>query len=197
MKQCLYERTNKSDIEGASEESRYINNPALLVGVEYAFYDYYCGERGSEEIPYSTPINMYYGKEKNTIEITFVSLPYCTQKGKTWYSLKGLNARDLGYKYAYIDKELSTFDIQFVEETNISNSIVEFQDFIHVGGSCGHESGCNNASPNQPSLNFYYSCEDFTKYSKNKTIYIKLWKNMPNSPAEPADIIQIIRFKRI
>lgn len=197
MKQCKYRDTNASDIIGASEEGRYINNPELLVGVEYAFYAYYCGERGTKEVPYSTPINMYYDKEKNIIETTFVSLPYCTHKGQTWYALKGINARDLGYRYAYVDKEKSTFDIKFVEEINASNSIVEFQDFIHVGGSCGHESGCNNGSPNQPPLNFYYSCEDFTEYTKNKTIYIKLWKNMPNSPADEADITQIIRFKRI
>ena len=141
---------------------------------------------------------MVYNKEKNVIDVTFVSLPYCTKEGKTWYNLKGLNARDLGYKYAYIDREQSTYDINFVEDTNISNSIIEFQDYIHVGGSCGQESGCNNASPNQPPLNFYYNCGDNHKeYERNKTLHIKLWKNMPNSPAEPADITQIIRFKHL
>ena len=197
MKQCKYKDTYLADVQGSSEESRYINNPELLVGVDYAFYDSYCGERRTEEIPYSTPINMIYDVEKNTVEATFVSLPFCNQENKTWYAFKGLNARDLGYKYAYIDKEQSTFDVNFAEETNASNSIVEFQDFIHVGGSCGHESGCNNVSPNQPPLNFYYSCEDFKGYNENRIIYIKLWKDMPNSPADKADITQIIRFKRI
>lgn len=198
IKQCLYERTNKSDIEGASEESRYINNPALLVGVEYAFYDYYCGQRATEEIQYSRPLKITYFKDENTIEIVFGGLPYCTEMNRTWYSLKGLNARDLGYRYAYIDKEKSTFDLNFVEETNATNSIVEFQDFIHVGGSCGHESGCNNASPNQPPLNFYSPCEIKNGYwAKNKTIYIKLWKNKPNSPQDEPDIVQKLVFKRV
>ena len=173
MKQCKYKQTDKSDIDGPSEESRYINNPALLVGVEYAFYDYYCGDRRTEEIPYSKPIKIKYFKDEKTMEVVFGGLPYCTEKGRTWYNLKGINARDLGYKYAYIDKEKSTLDIEFVEETNASNSIIEFQDFIHVGGSCGHKGGCNNASPNQPPLNFYYSCaKDNGFWAKNKTIYI-------------------------
>ena len=198
MKQCKYKETRSSDINGPSEEARYINNPELLVGVEYAFYDYYCGERRTEEMPFSTPAIMYYDKEKNIIETTFISLPYCTEEGKTWYNLKGLNARDLGYKYAYVDREKSSYDINFVENENASNSIIEFQDYIHVGGSCGHESGCNNASPNQPPLNFYYSCDDNRRtYDRNKTIHIKLWKNMPDSPDVPADITQIIRFKRL
>ena len=195
MKQCKYKVTNESDIDGPSEEARYINNPELLVAPEYAFYDYYCGERSTQEVPYSRPLKITYFKDRNTIEIVYGGLPYCTQKGKTWYSLKGLNARDLGYKYAYIDKEKTTLDIDFVEETNASNSIVEFQDFIHVGGSCGHEGGCNNASPNQPPLNFYYSCDTNKKgYDRNKIIYIKLWKNKPSSPTEPADMVEILKF---
>ncbi len=195
MRQCKYKKTQRSDFYGPSEEARYINNPALLVAPEYAFYDYYCGERSTEEVPYSRPLKITYFKDRNTIEIVYGGLPYCTQKGKTWYSLKGLNARDLGYKYAYIDKEKTTLDIDFVEETNATNSIVEFQDFIHVGGSCGHEGGCNNASPNQPPLNFYYSCDSDKKgYDRNKIIYIKLWKNRPTSPTEPADMVEILKF---
>ena len=197
MKQCIYRSTNLSDIDGISEEGRYINNPELLVGVEYAFYGDYCEDRQSEELLYSRPLRITYDKEQKEIEVLFGGLPYCTYNGRTWYNFKGLNARDLGYKYAYIDKEKSTFDLYFVEEINASNSIIEFQDYIHVGGSCGHKGGCNNGSPNQPPLNFYSPCEIEKGYwAKNKTIYIKLWKNKPNSPQDEPDIVQKIVFQR-
>ena len=44
MKMCQYDSTGKSDIEGPSEEGRFIENPALLVAPEYGFYGYSCEE---------------------------------------------------------------------------------------------------------------------------------------------------------
>ncbi len=198
MKQCIYRSTNLSDIDGISEEGRYINNPELLVGVEYAFYGDYCEDRKSEELLYSRPLGITYDKEQKEIEVLFGGLPYCTYNGKTWYNFKGLNARDLGYKYAYIDKEKSTFDLKYVEQVNASNSIVELQDYIHVGGSCKHPGGCNNGSPNQPPLNFYYPCANGNaKVEKNQTIYIKLWKNRPNSQEDTPDITEKIVIRNV
>lgn len=198
MRQCRYDSTGLSHIAGPSEEGRYIENPALLVGVEYGFYGHSCEERKTYELPYSKPESITYDKKEKEIEVVYGGLPYCTANG-THYGFKGLNARDLGYKYVYIDKEKSTFDLNFVEKINASNSIHEFQDFIHVGGSCGHKEGCNNASPDQPPLNFYYPCtsRDNQKIIPNKTIYIKLWKNRPNSPQDKPDMTEKIVFKKV
>ena len=193
MKLCQYESTHKSDIEGPSEESRFINNPALLVAPEYAFYGYPCEEKARRNNNNNeTPISIKYYKNKNELVVTYKKLMFCNiPKVDTWFALKGLNARDLGYKYAYVDKSKSTFNFKFKEEYNASNHVVEFQDFIHLGGSCRHEGGCNNGSPNQPPLNFVYPCpKGEGKFVQNKIIYIKLWKERPSSPQQKADIVE-------
>ena len=198
MRQCRYDSTNLSDIDGPSEEARYIDNPEFLVAIEYAFYGFSCETRNTYELKYSRPESITYNKEKNEIEIIYGGFPYCNSGANTWYNFKGLNARDLGYKYMYVDREKSTFDLKYVENINASNSIVEFQDFIHLGGSCGHASGCNNASPDQPPLNFFYPCTNGNgKIEQNQTIYIKLWKNRPNSPRDKADITEKIVIQKV
>ena len=194
MKLCKYDATGKADIEGPSEETRFINNPALLIAPEYAFYGHSCedkalGKGGNRK---EVPISITYDKNENEITVTYKHLVYCIPKGwNAWFSLKGLNARDLGYKYVYIDKEKSTFNFYFKEKVNASNTVVELRDFIHLGGSCSHESGCNNGSPNQPPLNIVYPCVgENGKSVKDKIIYIKLWKEKPSSPQQKADIVE-------
>lgn len=49
MKECQYESTGVSDVEGPSEESRFIINPPLLVGVNYAFYGYSCEKKTNKK----------------------------------------------------------------------------------------------------------------------------------------------------
>ena len=86
--------------------------------------------------------------------------------------------------------------MQFVNNSNISTNITEFQDFIHSGGSCGHESGCNNASPSQPMLDFENSHKQNAPYEYNKEIYIKLWKNKPLSQNDKPDIVERIIIEK-
>ncbi len=195
---CKYKDNNYSDIEGPSEEARYINNPEVLVAVEYAFYGHTCENYYQKFVNSQFPIKISYNEEKKEITNEYTYLPFCDSKGNVWYSFKGLNARDLGYKYAYLDLEKSTFKPHFKEEVNISNSIIEFQDFIHVGGSCSIPNGCNNASPNQPPLNFAYPCtgEDGIRV-KNRALYIKLWKERPQSSDQEADITQKIIIRKL
>lgn len=191
MKMCQYETTGKSDIEGPSEEGRFIENPALLVAPEYGFYGYSCEEiakRGQRE---EVPLYMLYDKEKNELSIVYKHLVFCNPKNHpAWFTLNGLNARDLGYKYVFVDKAKSTFKFNFVEDYNASQFPYEFLNYIHLGRSCKHESGCNNGSPNQPQVNFRYPCTGKNgKFQKNKMIYLKLWKNYPKSVGDKADII--------
>ena len=197
-KQCKNKHNNESDIEGPSEEARFINNPEVLVAIEYAFYGHYCDNLKPKFIESQFPYSITYDRNKNEITTKQTYLPYCDSNGKLWYGLKGINARDLGYKYAYLDLEKSTFKPHFKESINISNSIVEFQDFLHVGGSCGVPGGCNNGSPDQPPLNFYYPCtgEEGVR-AKNRTLYIKFWKERPNSPQQTPDITQKIIIRSV
>lgn len=181
-------------ITGFSEESRFINNPNMLVAVEYPFTwnnqpQSWCEDKNNQLVPTS----IKYSKSKNEIIVTYYAIPFMAPVGNKWfYTLNGLNARDLGYKYAYIDNSKSTYKPHFTDSNNITNSVIEFQNYIHVGGSCGHSGGCNNGSPRQSFLEFQ---DNFTDYNyKNREMYIKLWKNRPNSPKDPADIVERIVF---
>ena len=88
------------------------------------------------------------------------------------------------------------FELNFVNSNNIGNSVVEFQNFLHTGGSCKHSSGCNNGSPFQHMLHFENPHVDSMPYKNNKEIYIKLWKNKPNSKYDTPDIVERIIIKR-
>ena len=124
------------------------------------------------------------------IIVKYYHLPFTTNNNPSFYMFNGVNARDLGYKYAYLDKKKSTYDVDFISSDNLSTGIQEFQNFIHLGSSCGHEGGCNNGSPRQHFLEFK---SNETSYNyENRYIQIKLWKNKPKSPEDPADITERI-----
>lgn len=196
-KSCRYKEPRIGDIEGPSEESRFINNPTILVALEYPFWGYDCdemkeGKSNDQELPHTVS----YDKEKNEITVIYNSFRYCNLTENRWHTFNGLNARDLGYRYIYVDKEKSNFSFPFKEDINVTNSVIEFQDLLHVGGACLHENGCNNGSPKQPPLNFRNPCYG-KNYTPNRVMYIKLWREKPASPKDKADIVQKIIIEKV
>lgn len=102
-------------------------------------------------------------------------------------NLTGLNARDLGYKYGYIS---DLKNIVMSESVNMSNTVYEFRDFIHVGYSCKVEGGCNNISPHQTELDYEFN-------SLPAEMTIKLWKTKPISPKVHADFYYRLVFEKL
>lgn len=191
---CAQPDTGHLGITGPSEESRFINNPTMLVAIEYPFVVHYtdlkiCEGSNSELIP----TKITYSPSKKEITVTYYHLPFTTNNNSSFYMFNGVNARDLGYKYAYLDSSKSTYKVDFTNSDNLSTRVHEFQNFIHLGSSCGHEGGCNNGSPRQSFLEFKSNATEYN--SKNKEIYIKLWKSMPKSPDAPADVTERIILK--
>ncbi|MBD5402170.1 hypothetical protein HDR58_05155 [bacterium] len=185
------DRNDPYTIEGPSEETRFILNPAMLVAIEYPFS---FNDEGlswcKSPIENLIPKKISYDGSKKEISVTYEKLPFTTNGNHTFYIFNGLNAKDLGYQYAYLDNSKSTYKVDFSNEYNFSHEVIEFQNYIHVGGSCGVEGGCNNGSPRQSFLEFK---ENNTEYlHSNREIYIKLWKNRPNSPYDKADITEKI-----
>ncbi len=193
MNSCMLNDNLKSIITGASEESRFILNPSALVQINFPFSNW-C-EQGQYK-PHLTLKSIKYIRNENEIIVTYEKLNQETLSNNSYFSFCGINARDLGYKYAFVDTQKSTYNLQFVNTINISKNVAEFQDFLHKGGSCGHESGCNNASPSQPMLDFENSHKPNTPYEYNKEIYIKLWKNKPLSPSDKPDIVERIIIEK-
>ena len=191
---CANPQTGLQGISGPSEEARFINNPTMLVAIEYPFIVHYTdSERCSSKRAELIPRKITYSKDKKEITVTYFHLPFTTNNNSSFYCFNGLNAVDMGYKYAYIDKSKSTYDVDFMNEDNLSTAVHEFQNYIHLGSSCRHEGGCNNGSPRQPFGEFKSNA---TKYNyQNREIYIKLWKSMPKSPQAPADMTERIILK--
>ena len=152
---CAEPQTGLLGISGPSEESRFINNPIMLVAIEYPFIVHYTdSDRCSSKRAELIPRKITYSKSKKEITVTYYHLPFTTNNNTSFYCFNGLNAVDLGYKYAYVDKNKSTYDVDFINGDNFSTAVHEFQNYIHLGGSCGREGGCNNGSPRQPFSEF-------------------------------------------
>ncbi len=188
-----------SIVTGASEESRFINNPAMLVAIEYPFgipkelsKEYI--KKCTNPIKQLIPEKIEYRIKKKEIVVTYGSLPFhLNDNNGTFYAFNGLNARDLGYNYAYIDTKKTTLQMIMCEKNNITNQVTEFKNFIHLGGSCRVKGGCNNGSPHQPMLDFKYTGSETRRPARR--IYIKLWKNRPYSPEDTPDMVEIIKFR--
>ena len=69
-----------------------------------------------------------------------------------YITLQGLNAKDFGYKHGKI---YNLYNISMRNTPNASEHFYEFADYIHLGGSCKKEGGCNNISPYQSELDFH------------------------------------------
>ncbi len=163
---------------GNSEESRFVNNPDNLVGILNGGYipkgDYRNKPFCTDSKLWLIPKKSEYNAETNTIETT-----YFYPLDHSGFTMTGINARDFGYNFAHADKYSN---IEFTNSKNISNSISRFADFIHTGGSCKIEGGCNNDSPHQPELDFSFGGKHTAR------IHLKLWREQPQSPLDEADI---------
>lgn len=158
--------TDEDRIRGISEESRYINNPHILIGAEKGFvFTSNIHDFCKSPLRYFLPYRTTYDNITNTIIGYYKINPDYAPE-----SFNGKNARDLGYQYAFAYKYKG---LHFTEQTNIATAPYKFRDFIHLGGSCGAEGGCNNGSPHQPDLSFKID-------SFPASVTFKLWGNDTN-----------------
>lgn len=192
-------RDGGDNVTGISSLSRFINSPDILVPVYFSFnlsyrddVKEYCDGNFARTVPKEA----FYNPSYNMITVKYPMSKYVTnhrvnhyygQKGILYpLVLSGLNARDFGYDYVYINKK---YNIGMVnEENNASKHVHKFLDFIHVGGSCKHPDGCNNHSPYQGEIEFVIT-------SIPAEMTLKLWKKEPFSKDLPADINYRIIFE--
>ena len=178
-------------IEGPSKVSAQVNNPNALVGVSMAYspweYEYnkdFC----SSKAPLFLPDALFYNKAENMIVAKYkVPSKFPSFKsnvnGREYgypLQLSGLNAIDFGYKYVYA-MQMQNSTIMYPDQSNITNNVQIFNDYIHLGGSCKFEGGCNNISPMQ-------SDKMFTINYLPATLTLKLWKEKPSNKFSKADI---------
>lgn len=183
-------------IEGESKQSIQINNPNALVGLSSPYIPWnveanedFCTSEYARFIPQSIK---YSKKDKLIIAEYEVSkgFPniYVNISGKTQrypIQLSGINALDFGYKYIYA---FDTKNISMVYPNNVTEQVEMFRDYIHVGGSCGYEGGCNNISPMQ-------NDKMISVKALPAEINLKLWKKQPRDKYQKADMYYRIIFK--
>jgi hypothetical protein len=182
------------NIEGPSEESRSVINPYLLLVLDQDFvtYDY-----GNCTPAYPRPISLvYYPNESSAVAVYNLTRLAEEQKSNHWSRfstnftlfLYSFNARDFGYEFAYADLNKSAgIAPDRVDGGRIADGPVQLLTFIHLGGSCRYEGGCNNGSPFEPDTGFVVS-----EYPSH--INFKLWKSNPQSTGSKADFSFEIDF---
>ncbi len=192
---CVDYSTNyHANIAGPSLHSKSLINPSIPVMIDYPFYisnspdeNYVCVQMPKIMVPLSAK----YSKENKEVEISY--RPLIQTRGGA-YQFTAVNARDFGYNYIYLDKSKSTYNINFVDNDNISTSVKDISDFIHLGTACRIEGGCNNWSRMRE--DFQFTLSTLASGVANPSLYFKLWKTMPSSPQDEADLNVKIIFSQ-
>ena len=188
---------------GDSYVSRMINNPAMLIAVNFAEgWDFANFKYKMEEYPLCSntralfmPASISYSPRYNMITTVFDVDNSITSDNNLSVSFEALNARDLGYKYGYV---YNYNNIRFKDPNyNISTSPYEFQDYLAVGSSCGIKGGCNNICPVQNSLFFFFGNERYHEFIDDRAIVdFKLWKERPFATYSRPDMYYRIIFMK-
>lgn len=172
----------KGRTDGASEESVFMNNPMGLVMIEMPYYGYIIPNSCSTDAKLlpskikvkNDSVDVYYN-------ISTFHNNYVKEEGRKYaiYYLKPINAKDFGFEWGYVANRQN---VGFSSPNAISKQVYNFLDFIHLGGACNVEGGCNNGSPNQRELEFLPS--SFPAYMQ-----IYLWKEQPEHTTSNPDMI--------
>ena len=171
--------------EGASEESRFIGNPFLLLAL---------GESLAYKnidpcvVAYPQPISLEYSQNQAqaTYDITAFlhQVKKAGRKASSKIMIHNYNARDWGYDWIHAN---SSSGVAAVKKSALFQRPVPMQAFVHVGKSCGQRGGCNNASPYEPHL--YFRIEQLPA-----KIEFFLWKNKPGE-IDKADFSFVLQLQ--
>jgi hypothetical protein len=189
VKGQFYYGSGERSIEGPSEESRFILNPYLLVAAE--FYTYWDPARHPEsEIRaanfrfYCAPHGLHWRPRSAYAEVSYDA--GCVARiGGGFFDLIAYNARDLNLAYLYI----SYPDSQGISHPDAPVRAYANPQFIHQGGSCGYQGGCNNMSPYTPEI------DAIRIDSLPAKVTIWLWKSDPGDPHRTPDMTFVLYFR--
>jgi hypothetical protein len=185
-----YRGSGEHAIDGLSEESRFLINPFLFVGIlEPTARIVHKAEGG---MAYPRPVKLEFDAKGKSARVLYDLSRYYEYLKRykaddirsPTLSMTLLNARDFGFGFFFIDSERSS-NVYWHHDGNEPARIIEF---IHGhGGSCGYPGGCNNGSPYQRELHF-------TPTAFPAKAEVKLWQDTPSSSAEPADFLFVIEM---
>ncbi|MCQ2965942.1 MAG: hypothetical protein MJ250_04285 [Alphaproteobacteria bacterium] len=171
---------------GPSRESVGILNPELLYYVNISTISIRVNNTECSSADYFIPdyITLDKSAKQITAHINYSAF-FNKNHAHNWIILSDSNARDFGYNYAYADL---ASNLQFQDKNNLASGIMTTRGFYHRGGACKLPSGCNNYSPYNNGIVFYLK-------GVPAVLRIKLWKNHPTNPSDPADITYVMKFE--
>ncbi len=192
----------QNSITGVSEESRFILNPYLLVAANSATVGIFNPEKftgkelDSDGFPFFwSPESLTWEPREKRATASYNIRGYLTQinsSGKLFrrilpneFSLVAYNARDLGYRYIYLDTQTSK---NVVNQQKVTAPVFISQ-FIHCGGTCGYPGGCNNMSP------FTREIDRCVLTAVPAKAVVKLWKDRPYSLGQEPDFLFTLNFR--
>ncbi len=185
-----YHRRGPQNANGLSRESRYLNNPHLLLGV-MSDLSWFSGPPKRDPLEFMIkPLELRWTEEKNWVYARYrVSEHFRFIKEKKYPSsqenrlrLQTYNARDFGFRFGSFREE-ETHGLALPEDA--FSHVVTLRDFIHLGMSCSVPGGCNNTSPKMPDLRFVVK-ELPARFGFN------LWRNRPESAQEMPDTVFVM-----
>lgn len=200
---CTVYGDGEKAILGDSEETRFLFNPYLLVGASSWTNEIWKADKlssrelDSSDFPFcwQPSIIRFYPTTK-VIQAAYEVSTY--NKGllkykdylkdpipTTTFNLVAYNARDFGYNYIYVDLDKSKNLIN-AQEVKSPTQIVQY---IHCGGSCGYQGGCNNMSPMQNEI------QELSIKELPARAYVKLWKSHPGSVSRNPDLVVALEFR--
>lgn len=185
---CYYSSGEQS-IAGPSEESRFILNPFLLVGLDEGNAYRINNPDLKPKAIYPVPENLVWREDRSYARVKYDicafsmdAYGYLTKWDKEHtFLLVAYNARDLGFKYMHVIEKRSRNILSF--DTATEALFIPY--LLHCGSSCGYTGGCNNMSPNAPQ--FMIKVLELPA-----SVYIKLWKTKPRHLRQAADMVFVI-----
>ncbi len=173
--------------DGPSEESRFIVNPFLLVGVietvSYGGGAMAGAPPGTERPPRCEGLTYRLGGQpvvSARYEIR-AFLAFASERVAEEYqrqvTLVTYNARDLGFTHALVDAGAS----RGIRVLGPVGGPFPLRQFLHTGPSCGQPGGCNNMSPHAPELEVELA-------ELPARVVMRLWRERPGNAASPADV---------
>jgi len=193
----------EKSILGPAEESRFLNNPFVVVAANINVSRYNFNDAKYTDLDdfahrsfvpfYLLPSQAVVYPQQNREILTYKVSEWLQAVEKAMetkfkleeapFDLVAYNARDLGYNFIQVDSTYS----KGLNKTG--SQPVDIIQFIHCGGSCGYNGGCNNMSPYIKDLHDFH----LTQMPAQAIVY--LWKQKPASNKQTADFMVVINFQ--
>lgn len=200
MKGQMFFGPGQRSIEGASEETRFLNNPFLLVQANMVMdeFTYSTSQFKNKEDLANTdmplecsPQSAYIYPSGRTEQITYNVTEFLSRTSEATHArnklssakfdLVAYNAKDMGFNWISVSRQYSV-------NVDKATTPIAIDQYIHCGGTCGYPGGCNNMSPYNEHL-FGLSLKDLPA-----RVVVYLWNKRPASEAESADFLVILNF---